>query len=115
MHKFTDQVTIGVEPRSSDSQSLHTYFPSMECLAATCMFFSFQVVSCAIVKDQLFADPEAADFLYIFLVLEVGLGATFKNNDFEVFLIYTSVSKLRRVGAQDVSSQHQGKRKKYLC
>lgn len=77
-----------------------------------CVVFFFLVVSCAIVKDQLYADPEAADFLYMFLALEMGLWAAFKNNDCDTFLTYTFVSKQRRVGGKGVSSQHQGKGKK---
>lgn len=66
-------------------------------------------------KDQLCADPEAADFLPVSLAL--GLGAAFKSNDCEALLTYTSVSKQRRVGGQEliyISSQPQGKGKKIL-
>ena len=66
--------------------------------------FYFLVVSCAIVKDQLCADPEAADFLHISLALEVGWGAAFKNNVCKTLLTYIPVIRQRRVGSQHVSS-----------
>lgn len=120
MHNFTDQIAVRVESRSSDAQSrsLHLFL-KQEYLAATWMFFFFLVVSCPIVKDQLCSDPQATDLLHMSLILEVGLRAAFKNNDCETFVIYTSVSKQKRVGSQDmsyISSQHQGKGgKKNLC
>lgn len=81
------------------------------------MFFFPLVVLYPVMKDQLCADPEAADFLHMSLAPEVDLGAAFKN-DCETLLTSTSVSKQRRVGGQDtiyISSQHQGKGKKYFC
>lgn len=66
--------------------------------------FYFLVVSCAIVKDQLCVDPEAADFLHTSLALEVGQGAAFKNNGCKTFLTYIPVIRQRRVGSQHVSS-----------
>lgn len=92
----------------------------MAATCRVCFFFSslfFLVVLCPTVKDQLCADLEAADFLHMSLALEVNLGAAFQNNCLTL-LTYTSVSKQRRVGGQEtiyISSQNQGKGKKYFC
>lgn len=112
MHKFTELVTIELNPSLLTPKAFTLNFPSTEYLAATCMFSYFLVLSCAIVKDQFCADPEAADFLHISLALEVGLGAAIKDNGCETFLTYTSLSRQKKVGDQDMSSQHQGKGKK---
>lgn len=71
-----------------------------------CVVFFFLVVLCVIVKDQFYVDLEVVDFLYMFLVLEMGFWVVFKNNDCDIFFIYIFVSKQRRVGGKGVSSQY---------